>query len=114
MGAGKSGATASVVQLKAAWIKMAMSRLPFVLLDAHVYMMAREVVERTNTTTLSAVSLFQGVQNRGRCHKRKRTAVPVPGRGPRPPGPAAHLRVTSVGVAAYAMPATDPQRLGRP
>ena len=47
-----------------------MSTLPFVLLKTHVYMMAKQVVARTNTTTLNAVSSFQGVKNRGKCHKR--------------------------------------------
>src|SRR5215208_5798121 len=47
---------------------MAISTLPFVLLKTHVYMMAKQVVARTNTTRLKVVSTFQGVKNRGRCH----------------------------------------------
>src|SRR5215210_2942903 len=41
---------------------MAISTLPFVLLKTHVYMMAKQVVARTNTTTLNVVSSFQGVK----------------------------------------------------
>jgi hypothetical protein len=44
---------------------MAISTLPLVLLKTHVYMMAKQVVARTNTTTLNAVSSFQGVAGCG-------------------------------------------------
>src|SRR5215203_59859 len=72
MGAGKSVPSGTVDQLNVALIKMAISTLPFVLLKTHVYMMAKEVVARTNTTTLKVVSTFQGVKNRGRCHSAQR------------------------------------------
>src|ERR687889_89543 len=62
---------------------MAISTLPFVLLKTHVYMMAKQVVARANTTTLNAVSSFQGVKNRGRCHKAQRgPRMRLPRRGP--------------------------------
>src|ERR671921_1235819 len=84
MGAGKSGAKIPVTDaLKLAWIKMAISTLPLVLLKTHVYMMAKQVVARTNTTTLNAVSSFQGVKKRGRCHSAQRgPRIRVPSRGP--------------------------------
>src|SRR5215212_8383276 len=83
MGEGKSVPSGTVDQLKVAWIKMAISTLPFVLLKTHVYMMAKQVVARTNTTTLKVVSTFQGVKNRGRCHKPQRgPRMRVPSRGP--------------------------------
>src|SRR5215218_9272227 len=75
MGAGKSGPTATVVQLKVACSKTAMSTLPFVLLKTHVYMMAKQVVVGAGAAGLRAVGAFQGGKNRGRCHK--------PQRGPR-------------------------------
>src|SRR5919112_2974247 len=84
MGEGKSGAKIPVTDaLKLAWTKMAINTLPFVLLKTHVYMMAKQVVARTNTTTLNKVSSFQGVKNRGRCHSAQRgPRIRVPTRGP--------------------------------
>src|SRR5215203_172153 len=83
MGEGKSVPSGTVDQLKVAWIKMAISTLPFVLLKTHVYMMAKQVVARTNTTRLKVVSTFQGVKNRGRCHSAQRgPRIRVPTRGP--------------------------------
>src|SRR5215204_7824470 len=62
---------------------MAIRRLPFVLLKTHVYMMAKQVVARTNITTLKVVRVFQGVKNKGRCHKPQRTPrMRLPTKGP--------------------------------
>ena len=61
---------------KVACTKMAMSRLPFVLLKTHVMMMVKAVAEMTNRTMLRRVGgKFQaGTQNKGRCHNAQRGA----------------------------------------
>src|SRR6266487_476546 len=69
MGAGKSLFRAAINMSKDACIKVAISKLPFVLLKIHVMTMVKAIAAMTNIAMLRMVGgRFQaGTQNIGRC-----------------------------------------------